>query len=179
MATSAVSLDQDVVTAEIFIAAPPERVFQAITDPKRPPQWWGQQQGGCRVTQYSSDVRVGGKWLSAGTGADGKPFTVEGEFLEIDPPRRLAYTWISSHMGPQKTTVHWELESREVHGLQSLGPQKMGTGTMVRIRHEGFARAPQGAAADHSRGWVGVLGGMQAFLEQEGKTVGTRSPVGA
>ena len=41
MATSAITPDQNVVTAEIFIAAPPERVFQAITDPTQPPQWWG------------------------------------------------------------------------------------------------------------------------------------------
>src|SRR5512133_2377043 len=33
MATVGITPDQDAVTAEIFIAAPPERVFQAITDP--------------------------------------------------------------------------------------------------------------------------------------------------
>ena len=42
MATMAITSDQDAVVAEIFIAAPPERVFQAITDPKQMPQWWGQ-----------------------------------------------------------------------------------------------------------------------------------------
>ncbi len=172
MATTAITPDQDVVTAEIFIAAPPERVFEAITDPKQPPQWWGQQ-GVYRVTDWKGDLRVGGKWSSTGMGADGKGFTVEGEYLAIDPPRRLVYTWIASFMGPHTTTVHWELEPREVHGLQSRGPQKMGTGTMVKIRHEGFAGAPQGMAVGHSQGWIRVLGWVQAFVE-EGKTVDTR-----
>lgn len=174
MATSAISPDQDVVTAEIFIAAPPERVFQALTDPTQPPKWWGRG-GAYRITEYSGDLRVGGKWRSVGNAVDGTTFSVQGEYLEIDPPRRLVYTWISSYMGPQQTTVHWELEPREVHGLQSRGPQKMGTGTMVKIRHEGFAQAPKGAAADHSQGWSRVLGWLQVFVE-EGKTVEMRSP---
>ena len=36
---------------------------------------------------------------------------VSGEFLEIDPPRRLAYTWSSSWM-PKSTKVLWELENQ-------------------------------------------------------------------
>ena len=43
MATVAITPDQDAVVAEIFVAAPPSRVFEAITDPKQVPQWWGQQ----------------------------------------------------------------------------------------------------------------------------------------
>ena len=131
MATTSITPEQDVVTAEIFIAAPPQRVFEALTDPKQAPQWWGQE-GLYRITEYRGDVRVGGKWASVGMGADGKEFRVDGEYLEIDPPRRLVYTWIASFMGPQKTTVHWELEPRDVHGLQQSGPRKRGTGTLVK-----------------------------------------------
>jgi hypothetical protein len=43
MATITVSPAQDAVTGEIFIAAPPERVFRALTDPKQAPQWWGKK----------------------------------------------------------------------------------------------------------------------------------------
>ena len=102
---------------------------------------------------------------------------MDGEYLEIDPPRRLVYTWIASFMGPQKTTVHWQLEPHDVHGLQAGGPRKRGTGTMVKIRHEGFAGAPE-AAAGHSQGWVRVLGWIQAFVD-EGKTVETRPAASA
>jgi hypothetical protein len=48
----------------------------------------------------------------------------------------------------------------------------MGTGTVVKIRQEGFAGAPE-AAQNHAQGWTRVLGWMQAFVEN-GETVETR-----
>ncbi len=77
MATAAVTPDNDAVLAEVFIAAPPERVFQAITDPQQMPLWWGQQ-GLYRVTEWKADVRPGGHWRSDGVGADGHTFNVQG-----------------------------------------------------------------------------------------------------
>jgi uncharacterized protein YndB with AHSA1/START domain len=171
MATSAVTPDNDAVVAEVFIAAPPERVFQAITDPTQMPLWWGQQ-GLYRVTQWKADLRIGGKWQSDGVGADGSTFRVGGEYLEIDPPRLLVHTWIASYSGTLKTVVRWELEPREVHGLQHQGPKKVGTGTFVKIRHEGFAGNLE-QVKSHGQGWVRVLGWMQSFVEQ-GKTIDTR-----
>jgi uncharacterized protein YndB with AHSA1/START domain len=41
MATAALTPDHDAVVAEIFVAAPPARVFKAITDPAQTAQWWG------------------------------------------------------------------------------------------------------------------------------------------
>jgi len=172
MATATVTPDQDTVLAEIFIAAPPERVFQAITDPAQMPQWWGQRDL-YRITEWKNDLRVGGKWSSVGVkGADGSSFRVEGEYLEVDPPRRLVHTWTSSYLGDFKTVVYWDLEPHSVHGLHPSGPRKAGTGTLVRLRHEGFAGHPQ-QAAGHGDGWKRVFGWMQAYLER-GETVDTR-----
>ena len=70
MATAAITPDQDTVVAEIFISAPPERVFEAITDPKQMPLWWGQKDL-YRITEWSADLRVGGKWSSLGISKDG------------------------------------------------------------------------------------------------------------
>lgn len=175
MATSTVTPDSDAVIAEVFIAAPPERVFQAITDPHQMPLWWGQQ-GMYRVTEWKADLRPGGKWQTNGVGADGTTFRVEGEYLEIDRPRLLVHTWIASYSGLLKTVVRWELEPREVLGLQNPGPKKVGTGTFVKIRHEGFAGS-LAQAKSHGEGWVRVLGWMQAFVEQ-GKTIDMRSTAG-
>jgi uncharacterized protein YndB with AHSA1/START domain len=146
-------------------------VFQAISDPKQMPLWWGQQ-GLYRVTDWKADLRPGGKWQSDGVGADGSSFRVEGEYLEIDPPRLLVHTWIASYAPSLKTVVRWELEPRPVHGLQHKGPQKVGIGTFVKIRHHGFAGIPE-QAKSHGQGWIRVLGWMQAFVE-EGKTIDTR-----
>jgi uncharacterized protein YndB with AHSA1/START domain len=86
MATTKVSPDADAIVAEIQIAAPRERVFQALTDPKKIVQWWGRP-GSYQCTTCEIDLRAGGKWLNAGMNADGKPFEVRGEYLQIEPPR--------------------------------------------------------------------------------------------
>lgn len=171
MATATITPDQDTVVAEIFIAAPPERVFQAITDPAQVSQWWGQNNL-YRVTKGNSDLRVGGKWLSAGVGKDGTEFTVEGEYLEIDPPRRLVQTWVPSYRAGLKAVVYWELEPQPVHGLHPNGPKRAGTGTLLKLRHEGFAGDVQ-SATDHGEGWKRVLGWLSAYVEQ-GQTVANR-----
>jgi uncharacterized protein YndB with AHSA1/START domain len=171
MANGAITPDQDVVTCEIFIAAPPARVFEAITDPRQLPQWWGQKEM-YRVTNFESDLRVHGKWKSTGVGANGDPFQVSGEYLEVDPPRLLVQTWTSSYASNLKTTVRWELEPHGVHGLHPNGPQRAGTGTLVKIHHSGFAgKAEQ--AKSHAQGWGRVLVWAQLFVEK-GQTVETR-----
>jgi hypothetical protein len=81
------------------------------------------------------------------------------------------YTWISS-WGSQKTLVRWELEPQSVHGLHPSGPRRAGTGTLVKVRHEGFA-GNLASAMEHSEGWKRVLGWLVAFTEQ-GATVDTR-----
>lgn len=170
MATAAITPDQDAVVAEIFIAAPPARVFQAISDPTQLPRWWGQA-GVYRITEWKADLRRGGKWRSDGVGADGKPFYVEGEYLEVDPPRLLVHTWTGS-FHPGNTVVRWELEPHGVHGLAPSGPQKAGTGTMVRIRHEGFAGDLK-SAQQHGEGWKRVLGWLEGFVARA-ETLDTR-----
>lgn len=171
MATATITPDQDAVIAEIFIAAPPARVFQAISDPAQMPLWWGQSSL-YHLTKSTMDVRVGGKWRSDGVGSDGLPFHVEGEYLEVDPPRLLVHTWVGSYSGPLKTIVRWELEPQTVHGLHPSGPKKSGTGTLVRVRQDGFAGVPE-AAISHGDGWKRVLGWLLGFVENS-ETVATR-----
>ncbi len=145
------------IVAEIHIAAPPERVFQALVDPAQVPCWWGQT-GIYRCQQFAADLRVGGKWRSAGVTGDGSPFEVTGEILAVDPPRLLAYTWISSWTGTVKTEVRWE-----------LAPERQGT--RVRLRHGGFGGRQD--LARNYRGWPRMLGWLQVYLEH-GQTVDTR-----
>jgi uncharacterized protein YndB with AHSA1/START domain len=171
MVAMAITPDQDAVVGEVFIAAPPARVFEAITDPNQVPKWWGQE-GMYRLTEWKGDIRPGGAWSSVGVGADGSSFRVDGKYLEVDPPRLLVHTWIASWSGNLETVVRWELEPTEVHGLHASGPKKAGTGTLLKIRQHGFTGAPE-AAKGHSEGWKRVLGWMQAYLE-EGATVDSR-----
>ncbi len=162
MATTRVTPDADAIVNEIQIAAPPEHVFQALVDPTQVVQWWGQA-GVYRCTKFHADLGAGGEWRSAGVDGDGRGFEVSGEYLEIQPPRLLVYTWVASWTGSVKTTVRWELE-----------PTKHGT--LVRIRHSGLAAHPE--VAQSYRGWPRMLGWLQAFLES-GETVNDRRPVSA
>jgi uncharacterized protein YndB with AHSA1/START domain len=171
MATATLTPDNDAVLAEIFIAAPPARVFEAIADAKQRAQWWSQK-GVFRITQTQSDLRPGGKWSNEGVTGDGRPFHLEGEYLEIDPPRLLVHTRIADFVGPFTTIVRWELEPHEVHGLHASGSHKVGTGTLVRVRHSGFAGHTD-QAHSHQTGWSASLGWLKAFVEK-GETFETR-----
>jgi len=144
MATVAITPDQDKITAEIFIAAPPERVFPAITDPQQMPKWWGQQ-GMYRITEWTGDLRPGGKWTSLGVGADGVSFRVEGEYLEVDPPRLLTYTWIASWSG---SANHCALGARAPRGSwpTAFWTAKGGHGHDGKTSSRGFRRRSQGSA---------------------------------
>jgi uncharacterized protein YndB with AHSA1/START domain len=164
MASVAITPDQNVINGEIFVAAPPARVFEAITDPAQVPRWWGAQNL-YRITEWKADLRVGGKWSSEGVGVDGRTFRVEGEYLEVDPPRLLVHTWSANWTGGLQTVVRWELEPQSVHGLHPTGPKRAGTGTLLKIRHEGFAAMPA-TAADHAEGWKRVMGWLAAYLEK-------------
>ena len=78
----------DFVMERVF-AAPRELVWQAITEPKHIPNWWGPRD--TPMTVEAMDFRVGGRWRWIARGGDGDaPFT--GEYLEIDPPKRIVNT---------------------------------------------------------------------------------------
>jgi uncharacterized protein YndB with AHSA1/START domain len=162
MATSRFTPDADAIVSEIHIAAPPERVFEALVDPKQVVQWWGQA-GVYRCTEFQSDLRVGGKWRSAGLDGQGHSFEVVGEYLEVDFPRRLVHTWVASWTGSVRTFVRWDLEATS-------------QGTLVRICHSGLAAHPE--VAESYRGWPRILGWLRALLERR-ETVNDRKPVSA
>ncbi len=159
MATNTITRDQDVIALEVQIAAAPDRVFEAITDPTQLLRWWGQQ-GIYHGTKWCIDLRLGGQWRCEGVSdVDGSAYHVSGEYLEVDPPHLLVHTWIASWSGSLKTVVRWELEP-------------VAGGTLIRLQHSGFAGAAEGAKA-HYEGWQRVLNWMQAFVET-GITVADR-----
>ena len=156
--TATMQITQDAIISEIEIAAPPDRVFQALIDPRQVVQWWGQE-GVYRCTEFASDVRPGGQWRSAGVGSDGGRFEASGEYVEVDPPRMLLYSWAASWTGALKTTVRWELNQAN-------------KGTLLRLSHSGLSAHPE--LAQSYRGWPRMLGWLKAFLER-GETVQMRA----
>ncbi len=150
-ARSVADLEQGVVLARVEIAAAPERVFRALTTEELA-KWWGAD-GMYRTTKCAMETRAGGRWRSDGMGGDGKPFHVEGEVVEIDPPRKLVHTWKPSWTTDAPTTVAYTLDS--IPG-----------GTRVTVRHSGFA--PGSASCEsHGEGWERVLGWLGGHVAPE------------
>jgi uncharacterized protein YndB with AHSA1/START domain len=156
----------DAVIVEVEIAAPPERVFQALTDEKQLFTWWGSEPSVNLIT-FTMDGSKGGRYHYACTpkgNRDFGPITEQlkqngevvfdchGEVLEIDPPRLLVWSWIANwHKDPKHATiVRWE-----------LSPSK--AGTLVRVTHNALANEPE-ARKDYGSGWQGVLQLLKNFL---------------
>ena len=81
--------------------APRERVWTAFTDPDAIPRWWGPQ--GTTTTVTEMDVRPGGKWRYVSRAADRDDVEFYGEYLEVDPPQRIRWTFMFDveGIGPQ------------------------------------------------------------------------------
>jgi uncharacterized protein YndB with AHSA1/START domain len=135
--------------ASIEIKASPERVFRALASDDIA-NWWGSPDL-YRVTQWTGELKVGGHWRSVGVGHDGKPFEVGGEFVEIDPPRKLVQTWAPNWVAGPPTKVTYLLDAIE-------------GGTRITVRHEGFGDAA--ACLSHTAGWERVFTWLATWLEQ-------------
>src|SRR2546421_9245814 len=119
------------VERELTIAARPETVWELLVDPDQAIRWMGQA--------ATFDLRPGGSYrveVIPGHAAS-------GEFVEIDPPHRLVYTWgwepeSGSSVAPGSTTVEFELIAQD-------------GGTLMRFTHRDLP-TPE-AAASHAHGW--------------------------
>ena len=117
------------VEREVQIDASPETVFEFFTDPVKAVRWMGQA--------ATLDPRPGGIYhVAIG------PYTAVGEFVEVDPPSRIAWTWGWEEDGmstpPGSSTV--EMTLTPVDG-----------GTLVRLVHSGLPTKESAEA--HSHGW--------------------------
>ena len=146
-----ITKEQDEITQEIRVAASADRIFSALTNPAELTVWWGDE-ATYRCNSWKVDLRVGGHWRAEGIGSGGNPFFVEGEYLEIDPPKVLVYTWKASWHTIPPTTVRWVLVPR-------------GCKTLVLVTHSGFA-SNLDALDDHKNGWPSVLLWLDRYVSQ-------------
>ena len=129
-------------------AAPPERVWQAWTDPQALSQWFGPGEERC-VTQAQLDVRAGGHYTIAFRTPDGEEHRVGGVYEEVSPPRLLSFTW-AWHSTPDRVSfVHIELTPE-------------GGGTRMSFRHDRFFDPT--ARDNHARGWATTLAKLDLLL---------------
>jgi uncharacterized protein YndB with AHSA1/START domain len=81
--------EQYIIVTRHF-AAPPEEVYRAHTDPELLQQWLLGPDG-WTMPVCSIDVRPGGKIRYEWSNGKGAGFSLTGEFIELDPPRRIVH----------------------------------------------------------------------------------------
>ena len=88
---------KEIVMERVF-DAPRELVWKLWTDPDLIPQWWGPRDHKTLVEKM--EVRPGGAWRFIQTDAKGNEFAFSGVFKEIEPPKRIRWTFNFEPIGP-------------------------------------------------------------------------------
>jgi uncharacterized protein YndB with AHSA1/START domain len=96
-----------------IVQASPQRVFDAMTDPEQIAEWWRPE--GFTCPAVSLDPRVGGAYRIAMQPTEGELFHLAGEYVEVEPPSRLAYTfrWEPPDPDDQETVARLVLHERD------------------------------------------------------------------
>ena len=127
-------VDAAIVERETVVACTPDEAWRWWTEPERLVRWMG--------SVAEADLRPGGAIrIAYGNGA-----VMAGEFVALDPPRRLVFTW------------GWEDPAEAVQPGQSrveVAFEAVDGGTRVVVRHHDL---PDGEGAGHAEGWDYFLG---------------------
>ncbi len=117
------------VTGELRIDASRETIFPFLVEPEKMVRWMG--------LQAQAEPQPGGVYRVVVNDAN----TARGEFLEVDPPRRVVFSW------------GWEEPDAVVKPGEStveISLHEDGDGTIVRLIHSGL---PEDRRQGHADGW--------------------------
>lgn len=115
----------NLIEQEIRFSAPPELVYQALTDPEMHSAFTG--------SPATGQVQVGGEF-SAWDGY------IQGHFLELQPGQRLVWSWTTSHWPAQAPPSRVEIQLTAQNGE-----------TLLRMVH---SQVPPEQAEDYRQGWI-------------------------
>jgi uncharacterized protein YndB with AHSA1/START domain len=121
------------------IAVPRELVFEAWLDSESLAHWM--RPGDCTTASVTVDPRVGGGFRIVMEGPTHGAVEHHGEYLAIEPPSLLSFTWISRPTEHKTTVVTIEFHER-------------GAGTELVLTHRGL---PPKAVEGHRKGWTDIV----------------------
>ena len=135
------------------IKAPPSEVYAAFTRPEQLTRWWGPDAG--PVLHAEADVRVDGRYRIVFQTLDGERHENHGVYREVEPDRRLVFTfqWITS---PERAS------------LVSVDIASTPDGTQLTVLHEQFH--DDLVRLSHQEGWSGTLTKLQSLVETSAAT---------
>jgi uncharacterized protein YndB with AHSA1/START domain len=129
------------VERTISIAASPETVWEFFVNPEKLMRWMG--------TDAELDPQSGGTYRNEVLPGH----VARGEFVELDPPHRLVFTWGWERSGDDPSPVPPGSSTIEVE----LTPE--GNRTSLRFVHRDLPNAE--AAASHAHGWDHYLARLE------------------
>lgn len=144
------STDAASLRLERTYEAAAEEVFDAWTNPDVLRRWWVVDQA-WRTPVADVDLRPGGRYrLSMEDPASGMTYTVGGEYLEVERPERLVYTW------------QWEAQPAETSHVSTVTVRFIGEGesTTVVLEHTGLESSE--SRDRHGHGWKACLESLQS-----------------
>jgi uncharacterized protein YndB with AHSA1/START domain len=135
-----------------FINAPRERIYRAWTDPEQLKQWFGPEK--VRTRDIKADARVGGKYRWDLIDPDGEAKTIDGEYRQIIPGKKIVFSW------KHDADKLWENRT----SIVTVEFSDRNGGTELRLKHEQLPS--EESRDDHNRGWNSVLDKLEKFLSR-------------
>ena len=138
------------VRLERVLPVPRPLVFRMNAEPELFAGWFGPK--GFSATAVEFDVRVGGTYRVTMRPPDADAFVLFGEFREINPPARLAYTF--RYEAP-------DADDRDT--VVRLSFADLGEATALTVEHGPFLTEARRAL--HEQGWTDSLDRLEETLE--------------
>ncbi len=149
----------DPIIVDCTLEASPSDVFEAWTDPEIIMQWFGPRPN--TLVSATIDLRLGGQWCFVKSKNEEGTTGFEGEYLVIEPGKRLAFTWaqFAKSVDGQKDLTPSSKVEIEMSSVEQ--------GTHLRLIHSSL---PDTAAAkDFSGGWERAIGNLLSLLRSHPK----------
>jgi uncharacterized protein YndB with AHSA1/START domain len=135
--------------------AAPERVFDAWIQPTTVRKWLFTMPSD-EAYHAELDARVGGRWtISARRG--GVDYTALGEYLEIDRPRRLVFTFAMPQFSPNNDRLTIEIVPDGAGCILTLTQAGVDIAEELRL-------LPPGIQGGSEKGWIDMLDLLAAAL---------------
>ena len=143
--------ERQTLTMERTFAASPERVFEAFTSEEVLRRWWHAGPD-WETPEATVEFEVGGeiRVVMRNPHKDAR-YGARGRYTEIDPPNRLAFTWI------------WDDDRDQVEQLIEIEFTEHDGETHMRFTHRELW--DEETVADHEEGWNLVFDNLPGVLE--------------
>jgi uncharacterized protein YndB with AHSA1/START domain len=127
----------------------PSVAFAAFSEANELAEWWGPE--GFTIPGLEFDPRVGANYQIEMQPPEGDPFSLTGEFRDVDPPHRLAFTFIWDPPDPD-----------DVETLVGLSFGGLGGSTDVALTQGPFKTEARRAL--HRDGWTDSFDKLERLI---------------